>query len=173
MKMTPMKTVNIHEAKNSALETHRRGVKGWVVRHCQGWQAIGKSHCPPRSNRCSSATTRYHGGADFWAGRLWPNGQRGGRANVRRWCIKLLLDTLLLLWAAAEPRRLSRQARTQIDNPDKINPGHAVELFSATGRGCGGTFSAQTHAIRAFPGSGEGTHLSYVQLRSPLCEFVW
>jgi hypothetical protein len=29
--------------------------------------------------------------------------------------MKLLLDTLLLPWAAAEPRRLSRQARTLIE----------------------------------------------------------
>jgi PIN domain nuclease of toxin-antitoxin system len=32
--------------------------------------------------------------------------------------MKLLLDTHLLLWAAAEPRRLSKQARALIDNPD-------------------------------------------------------
>jgi PIN domain nuclease of toxin-antitoxin system len=32
--------------------------------------------------------------------------------------MKLLLDTHLLLWAAGEPRRLSKQARTLIDNPD-------------------------------------------------------
>ena len=32
--------------------------------------------------------------------------------------MKLLLDTHLLLWAAGEPRRLSRQARGLIDNPD-------------------------------------------------------
>lgn len=31
--------------------------------------------------------------------------------------MKLLLDTHLLLWAAGEPRRLSRQARGFIDNP--------------------------------------------------------
>lgn len=31
--------------------------------------------------------------------------------------MKLLLDTHLLLWAAGEPRRLSRQARGLIDNP--------------------------------------------------------
>ena len=39
--------------------------------------------------------------------------------------MKLLLDTHLLLWAAGEPKRLSRQARTLIDNPD-----HEL-LFSA------------------------------------------
>ena len=39
--------------------------------------------------------------------------------------MKLLLDTHLLPWAAGEPRRLSKQARTLIDNPaNKI-------LFSA------------------------------------------
>jgi PIN domain nuclease of toxin-antitoxin system len=32
--------------------------------------------------------------------------------------MKVLLDTHLLLWAAAEPRRLSKQARALIDNPD-------------------------------------------------------
>jgi len=32
--------------------------------------------------------------------------------------MKLLLDTHLLLWAAGEPKRLSRQARTLIDDPD-------------------------------------------------------
>lgn len=31
--------------------------------------------------------------------------------------MKILLDTHLLLWAAGEPRRLSRQARRLIDNP--------------------------------------------------------
>jgi PIN domain nuclease of toxin-antitoxin system len=39
--------------------------------------------------------------------------------------MKLLLDTHLLLWAAGEPRRLSRQARTLI-----ANPGNEL-LFSA------------------------------------------
>jgi PIN domain nuclease of toxin-antitoxin system len=32
--------------------------------------------------------------------------------------VKLLLDTHILLWAAGEPRRLSKRARTLIDNPD-------------------------------------------------------
>jgi PIN domain nuclease of toxin-antitoxin system len=32
--------------------------------------------------------------------------------------MKLLLDTHLLLWAAGEPQRLSKQARTLIDHPD-------------------------------------------------------
>jgi PIN domain nuclease of toxin-antitoxin system len=32
--------------------------------------------------------------------------------------MKLLLDTHLLLWAAAEPERLSKAARKLIDNPD-------------------------------------------------------
>jgi PIN domain nuclease of toxin-antitoxin system len=31
--------------------------------------------------------------------------------------VKLLLDTHLLLWAAGEPRRLSKQTRTLIDDP--------------------------------------------------------
>jgi PIN domain nuclease of toxin-antitoxin system len=39
--------------------------------------------------------------------------------------MKLLLDTHLLLWAAGEPRRLSKPARTLIDNP------HNELLFSA------------------------------------------
>ena len=32
--------------------------------------------------------------------------------------MKLLLDTHLLLWAAGEPRRLSKRARTLINNPE-------------------------------------------------------
>jgi len=32
--------------------------------------------------------------------------------------MKLLLDNRLLLWAAGEPRRLSKAARALIDNPD-------------------------------------------------------
>ncbi len=32
--------------------------------------------------------------------------------------MKLLLDTHLLLWAAGEPRRLSKPARALIENPD-------------------------------------------------------
>jgi len=36
---------------------------------------------------------------------------------LRRWRMKLLLDTRLLLWAAGEPRRLSKQARALIDSP--------------------------------------------------------
>jgi PIN domain nuclease of toxin-antitoxin system len=32
--------------------------------------------------------------------------------------MKLLLDTHLLLWAAGEPQRLSKRARTLINNPD-------------------------------------------------------
>jgi len=32
--------------------------------------------------------------------------------------MKLLLDTHLLLWAAGEPRRLSKAARALIDDPD-------------------------------------------------------
>ena len=32
--------------------------------------------------------------------------------------MKLLLDTHLLLWAAGEPKRLSKPARRLIDNPD-------------------------------------------------------
>ena len=32
--------------------------------------------------------------------------------------MKILLETHLLLWAAGQPRRLSKQARTLIENPD-------------------------------------------------------
>ncbi len=39
--------------------------------------------------------------------------------------MKLLLDTHLLLWAAGEPQRLSKQGRRLIDNP------HNELLFSA------------------------------------------
>jgi PIN domain nuclease of toxin-antitoxin system len=43
--------------------------------------------------------------------------------------MKLLLDTHLLLWAAGEPRRLSKQARALIDHPDHQLLFSAVSLW--------------------------------------------
>jgi PIN domain nuclease of toxin-antitoxin system len=52
--------------------------------------------------------------------------------------VKLLLDTHLLLWAAGEPRRLSKQARTLIDNPDNELLFSAASLWEvAIKRGLG------------------------------------
>ena len=52
--------------------------------------------------------------------------------------MKLLLDTHLLLWAAGEPRRLSRQARTLIDNPNNELLFSAASLWEvAIKRGLG------------------------------------
>jgi PIN domain nuclease of toxin-antitoxin system len=52
--------------------------------------------------------------------------------------MKLLLDTHLLLWAAGEPQRLSKQARTLIDNPDNELLFSAASLWEvATKRGLG------------------------------------
>jgi PIN domain nuclease of toxin-antitoxin system len=52
--------------------------------------------------------------------------------------MKLLLDTHLLLWAAGEPRRLSKQARTLIDNPDNELLFSAASLWEVmTKRGLG------------------------------------
>jgi PIN domain nuclease of toxin-antitoxin system len=52
--------------------------------------------------------------------------------------MKLLLDTHLLLWAAGEPRRLSRQARTLIENPDNELLFSAASLWEvAIKRGMG------------------------------------
>jgi PIN domain nuclease of toxin-antitoxin system len=45
--------------------------------------------------------------------------------------MKLLLDTHLLLWSAGEPHRLSKKARTLIENPDN------ELLFSAAIMGSG------------------------------------
>jgi len=45
--------------------------------------------------------------------------------------MKLLLDTHLLLWAAGEPRRLSKRARTVIDNPDNELLFSAASLWEA------------------------------------------
>jgi PIN domain nuclease of toxin-antitoxin system len=46
--------------------------------------------------------------------------------------VKFLLDTHLLLWAAGEPGRLSKQARTLIDNPDNELLFSAASLWEAT-----------------------------------------
>jgi PIN domain nuclease of toxin-antitoxin system len=52
--------------------------------------------------------------------------------------MKLLLDTHLLLWAAGEPKRLSKQARLLIDNPDNELLFSAASLWEvAIKRGLG------------------------------------
>jgi PIN domain nuclease of toxin-antitoxin system len=52
--------------------------------------------------------------------------------------MKLLLDTHLLLWAAGEPRRLSKQARALIGNPDNELLFSAASLWEvAIKRGLG------------------------------------
>ena len=52
--------------------------------------------------------------------------------------MKLLLDTHLLLWAAGEPRRLSKAARALIDNPDNELLFSAASLWEvAIKRGLG------------------------------------
>ena len=52
--------------------------------------------------------------------------------------MKLLLDTHLLLWAAGEPRRLSKAARAVIDNPDNELLFSAASLWEvAIKRGLG------------------------------------
>jgi len=52
--------------------------------------------------------------------------------------MKLLLDTHLLLWAAGERKRLSKQARTLIDNPDNELLFSAASLWEvAIKRGLG------------------------------------
>jgi len=52
--------------------------------------------------------------------------------------MKLLLDTHLLLWAAGEPKRLSKEARTLIDNPDNELLFSAASLWEvAIKRGLG------------------------------------
>jgi PIN domain nuclease of toxin-antitoxin system len=52
--------------------------------------------------------------------------------------MKLLLDTHLLLWAAGEPRRLSKKARALIDNPNNELLFSAASLWEvAIKRGLG------------------------------------
>lgn len=52
--------------------------------------------------------------------------------------MKLLLDTHLLLWAAGEPKRLSKQARTLINDPDNELLFSAASLWEvAIKRGLG------------------------------------
>lgn len=52
--------------------------------------------------------------------------------------MKLLLDTHLLLWAAGEPERLSKQARALIENPDNELLFSAASLWEvAIKRGLG------------------------------------
>jgi PIN domain nuclease of toxin-antitoxin system len=64
--------------------------------------------------------------------------------------MKLLLDTHLLLWAAGEPKRLSKQARALIDNPDNELLFSAASLCEvAIKRGLGrGDFKVDTRLLR-------------------------
>jgi len=64
--------------------------------------------------------------------------------------MKLLLDTHLLLWAAGEPKRLSKQARALIDNPDNELLFSAVSLWEvAIKRGLGrGDFKVDARLLR-------------------------
>jgi PIN domain nuclease of toxin-antitoxin system len=64
--------------------------------------------------------------------------------------MKLLLDTHLLLWAAGEPRRLSKQARTLIANPDHELVFSAASLWEvAIKRGLGrDDFRVDTRLLR-------------------------
>jgi PIN domain nuclease of toxin-antitoxin system len=64
--------------------------------------------------------------------------------------MKLLLDTHLLLWAAGEPRRLSKAARALIDNPDNELLFSAASLWEvAIKRGLGRKdFKVDTRLLR-------------------------
>jgi PIN domain nuclease of toxin-antitoxin system len=64
--------------------------------------------------------------------------------------MKLLLDTHLLLWAAGEPQRLSKRARTLIDNPDNELLFSAASLWEvAIKRGLGREdFKVDTRLLR-------------------------
>jgi PIN domain nuclease of toxin-antitoxin system len=64
--------------------------------------------------------------------------------------MKLLLDTHLLLWAAGEPRRLSKQARALIENPDNELLFSAASLWEvAIKRGLGREdFTVDTRLLR-------------------------
>jgi PIN domain nuclease of toxin-antitoxin system len=64
--------------------------------------------------------------------------------------MKFLLDTHLLLWAAAEPRRLSKQARALIDNPDNDLLFSAASLWEvAIKQGLGrGDFKVDARLLR-------------------------
>lgn len=64
--------------------------------------------------------------------------------------MKLLLDTHLLLWAAGEPKRLSRKARTLIGNPENELLFSAASLWEvAIKRGLGRSdFQVDTRLLR-------------------------
>ena len=64
--------------------------------------------------------------------------------------MKLLLDTHLLLWAAGEPKRLPKQARTWIENPDNELLFSAASLWEvAIKRGLGREdFKADARLLR-------------------------
>jgi PIN domain nuclease of toxin-antitoxin system len=64
--------------------------------------------------------------------------------------VRLLLDTHLLLWAAGEPKRLSKRARSLIDDPDNEPLFSAASLWEvAIKRGLGREdFKADARLLR-------------------------
>src|SRR5215468_5059122 len=112
-----MKTVNIHEAKTHLSKLVEEASKGEPFVIAKAGKPVVKGNGSQRSNRFSGTSSRVHGRAGFGTRRLRPNGSRRDRTNLRwGWCMKLLLDTHLLLWAAGEPSRLSEEACKLIDD---------------------------------------------------------
>ena len=126
-----MKTVNIHEAKTQLSKLIEEASRGEAF-------VIAKAGKPVVKVTALSAPT----GAQvrrlgFMVGQISvpDDFDRMGKGEIERifggGALKLLLDTHLLLWSAGEPHRLSKQARTLIENPDN------ELLFSAAIMGSG------------------------------------
>ncbi len=69
--------------------------------------------------------------------------------------MRLLLDTHLLLWAAGEPRRLSRKARTAIADPANTLFFSAASLWEVAIKSSLGRADFQVDAVRLLRGLAE------------------
>jgi len=69
--------------------------------------------------------------------------------------VRLLLDTHLLLWAAGEPRRLSRKARTAIADPANTLFFSAASLWEVAIKSSLGRADFQVDAVRLLRGLAE------------------
>lgn len=88
---------------------------GRGVHHRKGWKADGEGFANRQRRRANTAWVL--AGAIRGARGFRPHGRGGDRNTVFKPAVRILLDTHLLLWAAAMPDKLSAEIRELIEAP--------------------------------------------------------
>ena len=110
-----MVTVNIHEAKTHLSKLVDQAVKGEAFVIAKAGRPLVKVTAlgaPSEPQRLGFLAGEIAVPEDF--NRI---GRGRNRRPLRKWDVKLLLDTDLLLWAAGQPKRLSAAARKLLNDP--------------------------------------------------------